>query len=63
VLRALEDYVAARTTGPPFLNVDGTGRLSYSITYTRIRHPARRADVAGADKISRGRRSRPDPAG
>jgi integrase/recombinase XerD len=52
VLRALEDYVAERTTGPLFLNAEGTGRLSYSIAYKFIRRLARRAGIAAADKIS-----------
>jgi integrase/recombinase XerD len=52
VLRALEDYVGERTTGPLFLNADGTERLSYSIAYKLIRRLARRAGIAAADKIS-----------
>jgi len=52
VLRALEDYVAKRTTGPLFLNAAGTERLSYSIAYKLIRRLARRADIPAADKIS-----------
>jgi integrase/recombinase XerD len=52
VLRALEDYVGERTTGPLFLNAAGTGRLSYSIAYKLIRRLARRAGIPAADKIS-----------
>lgn len=52
VLRALEDYVGERSTGPLFLNADGTKRLSYSIAYKLIRRLARRAGIAAADKIS-----------
>ena len=52
VLRALEDYVAERTTGPLFLNAEGTERLSYSIAYKLIRRLARRAGIAAADRIS-----------
>ena len=51
-LRALEDYVGERTTGPLFLNADGTGRLSYSIAYKLIRRLARRAGIPAADQIS-----------
>jgi hypothetical protein len=52
VLRALEDYVGERTTGPLFLNVDGTERLSYSIAYKLIRRLARRAGIPAAERIS-----------
>ena len=52
VMRALEDYVADRTTGPLFLNARGSERLSYSITYKLIRRLARRAGIPAADKIS-----------
>jgi integrase/recombinase XerD len=52
VLRALEHYVAERTTGPLFLNSDGSERLSYSIAYKLIRCLARRAGIAAADRIS-----------
>ena len=52
VLRALEDYVGERTTGPLFLNADGTERLSYSSAYKLIRRLARRAGIAAADRIS-----------
>jgi integrase/recombinase XerD len=52
VLRALEDYVGERTTGPLFLNAEGTERLSYSIAYKLIRRLARRAGIPAADKIS-----------
>jgi len=43
VLRALEDYLGERTTGPLFLNSSGTERLSYLIAYKLIRRLARRA--------------------
>jgi integrase/recombinase XerD len=52
VLRALEDYIGERTTGPLFLNAEGTERLSYSIAYKLVRRLARRAGIAAADKIS-----------
>ncbi len=52
VLRALETYVGNRTSGPIFLNADGTDRLSYSIAYKLIRRLAKRADIAGATRIS-----------
>jgi site-specific recombinase XerD len=52
VLRALEIYVANRTSGPIFLNADGTARLSYSIAYKLIRRLAKRADIASAARIS-----------
>ena len=52
VLRALEDYVSDRTTGPLFQNADGTERLSYSVAYKLIRRLARRAGIAAAGKIS-----------
>jgi site-specific recombinase XerD len=52
VLRALEDYVAERTTGPLFLNAQGSERLSYSIAYKLIRRLARRAGIPAADRIS-----------
>jgi integrase/recombinase XerD len=49
VLRALEDYVGERTTGPLFLNAEGTERLNYSIAYKLIRRLARQAGIAAAD--------------
>ena len=52
MLRALEDYIGERTGGPIFLNADGTERLSYSTSYAMIRRLARRAGIAGADRIS-----------
>ena len=52
VLRTLETYVGDRTTGPIFLNADGTARLSYSIAYKLIRRLAKRAGIAGAARIS-----------
>jgi integrase/recombinase XerD len=52
VLRALEAYVGERTTGPLFLNSDGTARLGYSTSYALIRRLARRAGIAAADKVS-----------
>ncbi len=52
VLRALEDYVGERTTGPIFLNADGNERLSYSTSYAIIRRLARRAGIASAERIS-----------
>jgi hypothetical protein len=48
VLRALEDYVSDRITGPLFLNSTGTERFSYSIAYKLIRRLARRAGIAAA---------------
>lgn len=52
VLRALEDYVGDRTSGPLFLNAECSERLSYSIAYKLTRRLARRAGIAAADKIS-----------
>ncbi|MDQ3065953.1 MAG: site-specific integrase [Actinomycetota bacterium] len=52
VLHALENYVGERDSGPIFLNADGNARLSYSTSYALIRRLARRAGIAGADKIS-----------
>jgi integrase/recombinase XerD len=52
VLHALELYVGARTSGPIFLNADGTQRLSYSTSYALIRRLAKRAGIAGAARIS-----------
>jgi len=52
VLRALEDYVGDRTSGPLFLNAECSERLSYSIAYKLIRRLARRAGIAAADRIS-----------
>jgi integrase/recombinase XerD len=48
----LEDYVADRTTGPLFVNREGTARLSYSTSYALIRRLARRAGIAAADRLS-----------
>jgi site-specific recombinase XerD len=52
VLHALEEYVGERDSGPIFLSADGNARLSYSTSYALIRRLARRAGIAGADKIS-----------
>jgi integrase/recombinase XerD len=52
VQRALETYIAQRTTGPLFLNTNATARLSYSIAYKLIRRLSQRAGIAAADKIS-----------
>jgi integrase/recombinase XerD len=52
VLHALETYIGRRTSGPIFLNAEGTERLSYSIAYKLIRRLARRAGIAAADKIT-----------
>jgi len=52
VLHALEEYVGNRDSGAIFLNADGDARLSYSTSYALIRRLARRAAIAGADKIS-----------
>jgi integrase/recombinase XerD len=52
VQRALETYIAQRTTGPLFLNADATARMSYSIAYKLIRRLAKRAGIAAASKIS-----------
>jgi integrase len=57
VLRTLELYVGERTSGPIFLNADGTERLSYSTSYALIRRLpkrrlAKRAGIAGAARIS-----------
>jgi integrase/recombinase XerD len=51
-LRALLDYIAERSTGPLFLNRDGTGRLAYSISYALIRRLARRAGIPAAEHVS-----------
>ena len=40
------------TTGPIFLNANGTARLSYSIAYKLIRRLAKRAAIPSAHKIS-----------
>jgi site-specific recombinase XerD len=52
VLHALELYVGDRTSGPIFLNAEGTERLSYSTSYALIRRLAKRAGIAGAARIS-----------
>ena len=52
VLHTLETYVGERTSGPIFLNADGTDRLSYSTTYALIRRLAKRAAIASAHEIS-----------
>jgi site-specific recombinase XerD len=52
VLHALELYVGERTTGPIFLNAEGTERLSYSTSYALIRRLAKRAGIASAARIS-----------
>jgi site-specific recombinase XerD len=52
VLHALELYVGERTSGPIFLNADGTERLAYSTSYALIRRLARHAGIAGAARIS-----------
>jgi integrase len=52
VLHALELYVGERTSGPIFLNADGSDRLSYSTSYALIRRLAKRADIAAAARIS-----------
>ncbi len=52
VLRTLENYIGDRTSGPIFLNADGTGRMSYSIAYKLIRRLAKQAGIAGAARIS-----------
>jgi integrase/recombinase XerD len=52
VLRALENYITERTSGPIFLNADATARLSYSTSFAMIRRLARRAGIAGAERIS-----------
>jgi integrase/recombinase XerD len=52
VLHALELYASDRTSGPIFLNADGTDRLSYSTSYALIRRLARGACIAGAARIS-----------
>lgn len=52
VVRVLEDCAAGRTTGPVFLNRDGTGRLSYSTSYALIRRLARRARIPVANQLS-----------
>jgi integrase/recombinase XerD len=51
VLRALEDYVAQRTTGPLFLNADSTARLSYS-TYAMAAQLRRSRTGADASEES-----------
>jgi site-specific recombinase XerD len=52
VLHALELYVGDRTSGPIFLNADGTDRLSYSTSYALIRRLAKRAGIVSAARIS-----------
>jgi hypothetical protein len=48
VLRALLDYIGERSSGPLFLNRDGSGRLSYSTSYALIRRLARCAGIPAA---------------
>jgi len=48
MLRALLDYIAERSTGPLFLNRNGSGRLAYSTSYALIRRLARRAEIPAA---------------
>lgn len=52
VLHTLETYVGERTSGPIFLNAEGTERLSYSTSYALIRRLAKRADIASYARIS-----------
>jgi len=52
VVRVLADYVGPRSSGPVFLNRDGTARLSYSTSYALIRRLARRAGIPAADRLS-----------
>ena len=59
VLHPLETYIAERTSGPIFLNADGTARLSYSIAYKLIRRLAKRAGIVGQPPRAAGRRVRP----
>ncbi len=49
--RALDTYLAERTSGPIFLNRDGTTRLSYSSAYEQLRRLAKAAGVPGAAAI------------
>ena len=49
--RALDTYLAGRTTGPIFLNQTGTARLSYTAAYEQLRRLAKAAGVAGADTV------------
>jgi integrase len=52
VLRALLDYIGERSSGPLFLNRDGSGRLAYSTSYALIRRLARRAGIPAAEHLS-----------
>ena len=52
VLRALLDYIGERSSGPLFLNRDGSGRLSYSTSYALIRRLARCAGIPAAVHLS-----------
>jgi integrase/recombinase XerD len=51
-VRALDAYIAERSSGPVFLDRTGTARLSYKTAFDMIRRLARKADVAGAASIT-----------
>lgn len=50
--RALDTYIADRTSGPIFLNRDSTAQLSYTSAYEHLRRLAKAAGIPGADAIS-----------
>jgi site-specific recombinase XerD len=50
VVRALDDHLAGRTTGPLFITKTG-GRLDQPEAWRMVRHLARRASLDGAAEI------------
>jgi integrase len=49
--RALDAYIADRTSGPIFLSRDGIARLSYSSAYEQVCRLAKTAGITGAADI------------
>ncbi|SHN88994.1 Phage integrase family protein, partial [Geodermatophilus obscurus] len=48
-IRALDTLIGERTSGPIFLNHDGTGRYPYRSVHSQLRRLAHAAGVASAD--------------
>jgi integrase/recombinase XerD len=51
-VRALDAYIAERTSGPVFLDRTGTSRLAYITAYKLIQRLAKRAGIAAASSIT-----------
>jgi integrase/recombinase XerD len=51
-VRALDAYIAERSSGPVFLDRTGTHRLTYITAYKLIQRLAKRADIAAAASIT-----------